>query len=99
MHIGGFIWIGGLRGVEEYAVRVDRKGRILIPKSLRERIGVKEGGYVRVVALEKKIVVEPVETLADRYFGAFKIERWPSDLDEFLVRVAGEWWSREPTST
>lgn len=83
----------------EYTVRVDRKGRILLPKSVRERVGVREGGYVRVTVLERKIVVEPVESVADRYFGAFKVDRWPPDLDEFLARVISEWWSRELTST
>lgn len=54
-------------------VKVDGKGRVLIPKSLREKVGVKEGRYVKIRADEKSIVIEPLEPIADKYFGAFKI--------------------------
>jgi len=68
-------------------VKVDKKGRVIIPKSLREKAKVKEGGYVKMRADGKTIIVEPVESIADKYYGAFKIEKWPEDLDEFIVKV------------
>jgi len=78
-------------------VKVDEKGRVLIPKSLREKVGVKEGGYVKIRADEKSIVIEPLEPIADKYFGAFKITKWPEDLDKFMVEVISEWWSQKST--
>jgi AbrB family looped-hinge helix DNA binding protein len=71
-------------------VRIDRKGRLLIPKKLREKAGIEEGGLVRLRAEERGIIIEPVESVADKYFGAFKVERWPDDLDEFLIKVMKE---------
>ena len=38
------------------------------------------------------MVIQPVEPVAEKFFGAFKIARWPEDLDEFMVRVIREWW-------
>lgn len=78
-------------------VKVDDKGRVVIPKRLREITEVKEGRYVRITAKEKSIIIEPLEPIADKYFGAFKIDRWPRDLDEFVVEVLKEWW--KPKST
>ncbi|MEM3385360.1 MAG: AbrB/MazE/SpoVT family DNA-binding domain-containing protein [Nitrososphaeria archaeon] len=65
-------------------VKVDKRGRIMIPKRIREKVKVKEDGYVKVRADEKSIIVEPIESIADKYFGAFKILRWPEDLDNFV---------------
>ncbi|MEM3549500.1 MAG: AbrB/MazE/SpoVT family DNA-binding domain-containing protein [Candidatus Bathyarchaeia archaeon] len=79
------------------AVKVDEKGRVMIPKKLREQVKVKEGSYVKIRAEEKIIVIEPLEPIADKYFGAFKITRWPEDLDEFVVEVMSERWTRKAT--
>lgn len=78
-------------------VKIDEKGRIVIPKSLRTRTEMKEGSYVKVTAKEKSIIIEPLEPVANRYFGAFKIARWPKDLDEFIVEVIKKW--RTPKAT
>lgn len=78
-------------------VKIDEKGRIVIPKSLRTRTEMKEGSYVKVTAKEKSIIIEPLEPVANRYFGAFKIARWPKDLDEFVVEVIKKW--RTPKAT
>lgn len=79
------------------AVKVDEKGRVMIPKKLREQAKVKEGSYVKIKAEEKIIVIEPLEPIADKYFGAFKITKWPEDLDEFVVEVMSERWTRKAT--
>jgi len=78
-------------------VRVDEKGRIVIPKSIRRKAGVKEGGYVSVEAREKTIILKPLEPTASKYYGAFKIVKWPEDLDEFIIEVVKEWWMRKAT--
>ena len=80
-------------------VKVDEKGRVVIPKRLREKAKVKKGSYVRIKADDKGIIIEPLEPIADKYFGAFKITRWPEDLDEFVVKVMRKWWNQKATST
>jgi bifunctional DNA-binding transcriptional regulator/antitoxin component of YhaV-PrlF toxin-antitoxin module len=58
-------------------VRVDGEGRVTIPRRLRAGAGVRAGGYVRVRGVGRAIVIEPVESVADKYYGAFKVEKWP----------------------
>jgi AbrB family looped-hinge helix DNA binding protein len=78
-------------------VKVDEKGRVTIPKSLREKAEVKAGGYVKVTAKEGNVIIEPLEPSADKYFGAFKIAKWPEDLDEFVIDVMKRWWTTQGT--
>ena len=78
-------------------VRVDERGRVVIPKSIREKVKLKGGNYVNVRVEGRTIVLEPLRSIADKYFGAFKVSRWPKDLDEFVVGVAGRWWITQDT--
>jgi AbrB family looped-hinge helix DNA binding protein len=78
-------------------VKVDEKGRVVIPKNIREKAKMKEGGYVKIIAKEKSIILEPLKPFADKYFGAFKIDKWPEDLDEFAVEVTKKWWTSQAT--
>jgi len=78
-------------------VKVDEKGRVVIPKSVREKVKLREGSYVNVRAEGKIIIMEPLESIADKYFGAFKVSRWPEDLDEFIVEVTKRWWTSQAT--
>ncbi|HDM88936.1 MAG TPA: AbrB/MazE/SpoVT family DNA-binding domain-containing protein [Candidatus Bathyarchaeota archaeon] len=78
-------------------VRVDEKGRVVIPKSIREKAKLKAGNYVNVRVEGRSIIMEPLESIADKYFGAFKVSRWPEDLDEFMVGVARRWWMAQDT--
>ena len=78
-------------------VKVDEKGRIIIPKTIRDKVGVKEGGYVKIKIDEKGITIEPLEPIADKYYGAFKITEWPEDIDEFLTEVMRKWWTQKST--
>ena len=80
-------------------VRVDPKGRLVIPKRVREKVGLKEGGFAKVEARDGVVVIEPLKSVAEAYFGAFKVESWPEDLDSFLVEAVRELWSRKATST
>jgi len=75
--------------------KVDEKGRVAIPKGLREKAKVKRGGYVRIRTDGKSIIIEALEPIADKYFGAFKITEWPEDLDEFVVEATRRWWSQK----
>jgi hypothetical protein len=35
----------------------------------------------------KKSALTQAEPVADKYFGAFKVSKWPEDLGEFLVEL------------
>lgn len=43
------------------------------------------------------MVIEPLEPIADRYFGAFKVDEWPEDLDGFFAEVLKERWGPKRT--
>ena len=77
--------------------KVDEKGRVVIPKGLREKAKVKKGSYVRIQTDGKNIIIEPLGPIADKYFGAFKVTKWPEDLDEFMAEVMRRWWSQKAT--
>jgi AbrB family looped-hinge helix DNA binding protein len=91
----GITIFSGLKLME--IAKVDEKGRVLIPKSLRDKAEVKEGSYVKVKANGKNIIIEPLEPIANKYFGAFKIVKWPEDLDEFVVKEMKKWWTQKAT--
>lgn len=74
-------------------VKVDKKGRVAIPKSIREKVNLKAESHVKVTAKEKNIIIELLEPSSDKYFGVFKIDKWPEDLDEFIVEVMKNWWT------
>ena len=78
-------------------VKVDERGRVVIPKSIMEKVKLKEGNYMNIRVEGRIIVLEPLESIADKYFGAFKVSRWPEDLDEFMVGVARRWWMAQDT--
>jgi AbrB family looped-hinge helix DNA binding protein len=84
-------------GMSEAAVKVDEKGRIVIPKEIRETAKLKEGSYVTIKTKGKTIIMEPLEPVADKYYGAFKIAKWPENIDEFTVEVMKKWWATQPT--
>ena len=78
-------------------VKVDEKGRIIIPKNIREAAELKEGSYVTIKSKGKIIMMEPLEPVADKYYGAFKVTRWPENMDEFMVEVIKQWWTGQVT--
>lgn len=41
-----------------------------------EKAGVKKKSYVKIKVNENGIMIEPLEPVVDKYFGAFKITRW-----------------------
>ncbi len=71
----------------ETTVKVDEKGRVIIPKSIRKTTKLKEGSYVNIKAEGKTIIMEAAEPAADKYYGTFKIAKWPEDIDEFIEKV------------
>ena len=65
---------------------------MVIPKALREALGVKEGHLLKVYIRDGRIVLEPVGSVADRYYGIVRVSKWPDDLDEFLHEAMRKWW-------
>ena len=81
----------------ETTAKLDEKGRVRIPKQIREAAQLKEGSCVYIRAKEKTIVIESAEPVADKYYGAFKVEKWPADMDEFIGEVMQKRWKQRGT--
>ena len=79
------------------AVKMDEKGRIIIPKRIRKAAQLKEGSYMNISTKGKIVIIAPIEPVADKYFGAFKVTNWPEDLDEFVVEVKEKWRKKSTT--
>lgn len=81
----------------ETTVKLDEKGRIMIPKNIRKTAKLKEGSYINIKAKGKTIILEAAEPVADKYYGTFKITKWPKDMDEFVEEVMQKWWTNRAT--
>ena len=81
----------------ENTVKIDKKGRVLVPKKIRKTVNLKEGSYVTIKTKGESIIIEPAEPVADKYYGAFKISHWPKDIDQFTIEVMKKWWSNHST--
>lgn len=81
----------------ETTTKVDGKGRIMIPKKIREKMELKEGSRLTMKVEGNTIIIKPMKPVADRYYGAFKVNRWPDDVDEFVVEVMKKWWATQST--
>ncbi len=79
----------------EYVVQMDSKGRIVIPKEIREKLQLGGGRRLKVKYTNGKIVLEPAEGIAEKYYGLFKVDKpLPEDLDEIIVGVVEKWWRK-----
>jgi AbrB family looped-hinge helix DNA binding protein len=83
--------------MSETTAKLDEKGRVRIPKRIREAAKLKEGSYVNIKARGKTIIIEMAEPVADKYYGAFKVDKWPEDMDEFSREVMQKWWGHRGT--
>ena len=78
-------------------VNIDEKGRMAIPKEIREKIGATQGGRIKITADKDKAMIEPLKPVAYAHYGAFNIARWPEDLDRYASKALKQWWIEEPT--
>ena len=46
--------------MEEIVVKIDRKGRILIPYRFRKQLGLKHGSKIKMKTVKGRIVLEPI---------------------------------------
>jgi AbrB family looped-hinge helix DNA binding protein len=81
----------------ESTAKLDDKGRVRIPKQIREVAQLKEGSCVNIKAKGKTIIIELVEPVADKYYGAFKVEKWPEDMDRFVEEAMQKRWKQRGT--
>jgi len=84
--------------VSEATVKIDEKGRVMIPKNIRKAAKIKAGTYVNIKTSNATIIIEPAESIAEKYSGLFPITQWPEDLDEFVVEATRKWWTNHPTT-
>jgi AbrB family looped-hinge helix DNA binding protein len=83
--------------MNETTVTVDEKGRIIIPQKIRKTAKLKKGTQLNIKTHGKTIVMELMEPVADKYLGAFKINKWPENLDELPTEVIKKWWTTQAT--
>ena len=78
-----------------HVVVLDGKGRILIPKSIRDSIGATVGTAF-IVSLEgDKIILRKLGRPSERFAGIFKPKRGvPEDLDRFVIEAMQGWWKK-----
>ncbi|MDD3521163.1 MAG: AbrB/MazE/SpoVT family DNA-binding domain-containing protein [Actinomycetota bacterium] len=50
----------------ENSIKISTRGRITIPKKLRDQIKIKEGMYIRVYAEDGNLVLKPLLTSKDK---------------------------------
>ncbi len=81
----------------ESTVKIDEKGRIMLPEKVRKATKLSKGAYVTVKAKNETITIEPAKSIADKYRGIFQITNWPEDLDEFTVEATRKWWATHGT--
>ncbi len=89
-----FVLVGvniNLVGHVSFIAKVDKKGGILLQKETRENVGIKEESNARIRIESEKKAIEPLESIADKFFGVFSSDRWPKDLDNFILEVIKNW--------
>ena len=78
-------------------MKISRKGQIVIPKDVREKLGIKAGGKLAVIVKDDEIILRKIEKLnllemSSRISSVVKGEN--IDVDE-LITEAVEWARRQ----
>jgi len=81
----GIVIVGKM--LSEATVKVDKEGRILIPQKIRKSANLREGSYVTIKTKGELIMIEPAESIADKYYEVIKISHWPEDIDQFTMEI------------
>ena len=82
----------------ETTAKLDEKGRIRIPRKIREAAQLAEGSCVNIKAEGKTIIKEVSEPIADKYYGIVQVEKWPEDIDEYAKTEMHKRWKRRVTT-
>jgi AbrB family looped-hinge helix DNA binding protein len=73
-------------------VKLKEKGGLVIPEEMRDKVGLKTGGQVILEVEGERIIIKPSKPVSERFYRAFKVERWPEDLDEYSSEALKDWW-------
>ncbi|RLE69001.1 MAG: AbrB family transcriptional regulator [Thermoprotei archaeon] len=74
-------------------VRVYKKGIIVLPKSIRDKVGVEEGMLLKVFIEDDRIVLKPLD-LWNRVWGCGKGTGSAEEAELELDREEDVFWSR-----
>lgn len=81
----------------ETTTKIDKKGRIIIPKKIRETIQLTTDSNLCIKTDGKTITLTISEPLADKYYGIVQIENWPDDIDKYLATEVLKQWKQHDT--
>jgi AbrB family looped-hinge helix DNA binding protein len=91
----------GIVGQElvESTVKMDEKGRVVIPRKIRKAAQLNEGITLNIKSKGKTIILEAAEPVADKCFGIVRVANWPSnlDLDKYVVETEKKWRKQNAT--
>lgn len=51
--------------MSEDILKVGKKGEIYVTKKLRKKIGIVNGGFVKVLVKDNKLIIEPIPRIED----------------------------------
>lgn len=79
-------------------VRIGQYGRVLIPKDVRGKLGIKQGSSLEITVGEDKAILRRVDTELNQ-----RVEEWVKFIDQsapspFVTQIRGgdsKWFSRE----
>ncbi|MUM65877.1 AbrB family transcriptional regulator [Acidianus infernus] len=72
---------------KEFILTIDDRGRITIPKEVRELIKSKK---LKLRVEDSKIVLEPIVVDVDKYYGIFRKDLGDVDVDNLLKEALTE---------
>ncbi|MFP3203654.1 MAG: AbrB family transcriptional regulator [Sulfolobus sp.] len=72
---------------KEFILKIDDRGRITIPKEVRELLKSKR---LKLKIEDGKIILEPVVLDVNQYYGIFKKDIGNEDIDEILNKALAE---------
>lgn len=82
----------------EATIKLDKKGRIIIPKKIRESAQLTKDSNLSIRSDGKTIILEVSKPIADKYYGTVPIENWPDDIDNYLADEVLKQWKRKDTT-
>ena len=74
-------------------VKLGKKGQIVIPKALRESIGIKTGDLLLITAEANRLLITPPEKYAETTRGLLK-GMWghnPDEVEAYLAEERDSW--------
>jgi len=79
------------------SVSVDKQGRLVVPAQLRQSLGIKEGGRVKIYQDGKKIVLEPINEDVERNVKEWsrKAKSMATSMNTEESKPSGKWLSDE----